>query len=96
MTHFALVLERAGFEFLIDTRDLWRPAYVYVRRGLERGAVWLDDDEVSFVTQPPYGRSERERVVALVRQHVDDLLMAWHSLRDDVRRGRLGRNTLVD
>ena len=94
--HYALVLETEGCEFLIDTRDLWRPAWVYVRRGLESADVWLDDDEVSFVKPPHFGPAEQEQVLELVREHVDELLDAWHSLRDDVRRGRLGRNVLVE
>ena len=94
--HYALVLETDGFDFLIDTRDLWRPSWVLVRRGLENAEVWLDDDDVSFVRPPRLRPAEREQVLELVREHVDELAYAWISLKDDVRRGRLGRNTLVE
>ncbi len=92
--HYALVLETEGYELLIDTRDLWRPEWVCVRRGLETAAVWLDD--VSFVKPPRLPPAERRRVLALVREHADELLDAWYSLKDDVCRGRLERNLLVE
>jgi hypothetical protein len=91
---YALVLEEDGYEFLIDTRDLWKPPRVLVRRGYAEGEVWLDDD-VSFVKSRFMPRDE-QRVLALVREHIDDLLMRFLTLKDDVRRGRLGRNLLVD
>ncbi len=94
--HYALVLETEGFEFLIDTRDLWRPSWVYVRRGLEGADVWLDDDDVSFMTPPQLRPADQRRVLELVREHIDELAYAWISLKDDVRRGRLERNTLVE
>lgn len=94
--YYALVLESDGFEFLIDTRDLWRPAWVYVRRGCETADVWLDDDDVSFVRPPRLRPGDQERVLEIVREHVDDLNMAWLSLKDDVRRGRLERNLMVE
>ncbi len=94
--HFALVLETEGYEFLIDTRDLWRPEWVCVRRGLESADIWLDEDDVSFVAPPRFRPAERERVLALAREHLDELLTAWCSLKDDVRRGRLDRNALVE
>ncbi len=94
--HYALVLETEGFEFLIDTRDLWRPEWVLVRRGLESADVWLDDEDVSFAAPPRLRPADQKRVLAIVRAHLDDLLMAWISLKDDVFRGRLGRNLLVD
>ncbi len=94
--YYALVLETEGYEFLIDTRDLWKPEWVCVRRGVETAAVWLDEDDVSFMKPPRFRPAEREQVLALVREHLDELLYAWCSLKDDVRRGRLGRNLLVD
>jgi hypothetical protein len=92
---YALVLEEDGYEFLIDTRDLWKPPRVLVRRGYADGEVWLDEDDVSFVKSRFLPRDEK-RVLALVREHIDDLLMRFLTLKDDVRRGRLGRNLLVD
>ncbi len=94
--HYALVLETEGYEFLSDTRDLWRPEWVLVRRGPESADVWLDDEDVSFMTPPHMRPADRERVLELVHEHVDELLYAWCSLKDDVRRGRLGRNLLVE
>ncbi len=93
--HFALVLETDGFEFLIDTRELWRPPCVYLRRGIEFYAVWLEE-EIGFVKPTRLAPAEREHVLALVREHADDLLDTWFSLMDDVRQGRLGRNLLVE
>jgi hypothetical protein len=94
--YFALVLETEGFEFLIDTRELWQPARVYVRRGPDISGVWLDEDDVSFMTPSRLRPAEPEQALALVRAHLDDLLDAWCSLKDDVFRGRLGRNLLVE
>ncbi len=93
--YYALVLEADGYEFLVDTRDLWRPECVHVRRGPELAAVWLDED-VSFAAPPRLRPAERKHVLALVREHLDELLYAWVSLKDDVRRDRLERNLLVE
>jgi len=43
-----------------------------------------------------FGTRDEGRVLALVREHMDELLDSWFNLREDVRRGRLERNTLVD
>ena len=93
--HLALVLETGGFEFLIDTHELWKPPRVHVRRGCAYADVWLDEDDVSFM-KSKFHLHDEKRVLALVREHLDDLLYAWCSLKDDVRRGRLGRNLLVE
>ena len=93
---YALVLEADDFEFLIDPRDLWKPARVLVRRGYAEGQVWLDEEDVSFVKPSKFGTRDEGRVLALVREHMDELLDSWFNLREDVRRGRLERNTLVD
>ncbi|MGH7506924.1 MAG: hypothetical protein ACRELX_14800 [Longimicrobiales bacterium] len=45
---------------------------------------------------PRFAPHDEERMLTLVRTHVDDLLGAWWSLKDDARRGRLERNVLVD
>ncbi len=94
--HLALVLETEGFQFLIDTRDLWRPEWVLVRRGPRCAEVWLQEP-VRFVRPPDFVGADRKRVLELVRAHADDLLYSWCSLKDDVRKGRLDEyNELVD
>ena len=93
--YYALVLETDGYEFLIDTRDLWRPECVYLRRGCELTAVWLGHP-VSFAAPPRLRPAERKRALALVREHRDELLDRWFSLKDDVCRDRLERNLLVE
>lgn len=94
---YALVLEVEDYEFLIDTRDLWKPPRVLVRRGYAEGEVWLDETDVSWSRPSKFGkRSEEEHVLGLVREHIDDLLYRWIGLKDDARRGRLERNVLVD
>lgn len=91
----ALVLETRGFQFLIDPRALWKPPRVLVRRGFMEAEVWLGEDDVSFMRSGLDEHDERV-VLALVRENLDELLMWWCALKDDVRRGRLERNTLVD
>ncbi len=93
--HYALVLETDGYELLIDTRDLWRPERVIVRRGLDSAEVWLYEP-VSFASPPRLRPAERRRVLALVRAHREELLDRWCSLKDEVRRDRLERNLLVE
>ena len=95
-TMYALVLEAEDFEFLIDPRDLWKPPRVLVRRGYAEGEVWLDEEDVSFMKPSRFSTRDERRVLALVREHLDTLLDAWFNLREDVRRGRLERNLLVD
>ena len=93
---YALVLEADDYTFLVDTRDLWKPPRVVVRRGFTEADVWLYEDDISFVRPPRFAPYDQERILALVREHIDDLLMSFVSLKDDVRRGRLERNLLVD
>jgi hypothetical protein len=92
----ALVLQTDGFDFLIDTRDLWKPPRVLVRRGVREAEVWLWDDDVEFMKPTTFLEEDEARILALVEIHCDELLMWWAELRNDVRRGRLERNVLVD
>ncbi|MGH7461600.1 MAG: hypothetical protein ACREMA_11320 [Longimicrobiales bacterium] len=92
---YALVMEADGFEVLIDPAELWKPPRVLVRQGWRQAEVWLDD-EVSFRKPGKFGRRDEERILALVRTHLDELLGAWFGLKEDVRRDRLDRNQLVD
>jgi hypothetical protein len=96
MPVYALVLEIDDFEFLIDTRDLWKPPRVLVRRGYADAEVWLDEDDVSFAKPSRFIPRDERRVLAMVRANLEDLLGAFYSLKDDARRGRLERNVLVD
>lgn len=93
---YALVLEAEGFQFLIDPRDLWKPPRVLVRRSYAEGEVWLDEHDISYVKPSKFSSRDERRVLALVNEHFDDLLMWWCSLKNDVRRGRLERNVMVD
>lgn len=91
---YALVLEIDRFELLIDTRLLWKPPRVLVRRGYQEAEVWLDETDISIM-RSKFGERDEEVVLTLVRDNFDDLLCWWCSLKDDVRRDRLERNTLV-
>ena len=93
---YALVLVEGDFEFLIDPRDLWSVPRVVVRSGWREAEVWLDEEGVSFRKPGKFGKRDEQRILALVNQHLDELLDSWFSLREDVRRDRLDRNTLVD
>ena len=93
---YALVLEAEGFQFLIDPRALWKPPRLIVRRGYLTAEVWLDESDISFMKASKFSVRDQTRILALVRENADDLLMRWISLKDDVRRGRLERNVLVD
>jgi hypothetical protein len=92
---YALVLEAEGCQFLIDPRALWKPPRVVVRRGHAEAEIWLDEDDVSFMRSSLDAHAER-LVLALVSEKLEELLMWWYTLKDDVRRGRLERNVLVD
>ncbi len=93
---YALILEAEGYEFLIDPALLWKPPRVLVRRGYMQAEVWLDETDVSFMKPNRFSVRDQTLILKLVRENIDDLLMQWHSLKDDVRRGRLERNALVD
>jgi hypothetical protein len=93
---YALVLQEEDFDFLIDPRDLWSVPRVIVRNGWREAEVWLDEEGVSFRRPGKFGKRDEERILRLVADNVDTLLDAWFSLREDVRRDRLDRNTLVD
>lgn len=92
---YVLVHEAEGYQFLIDPRALWKPPRVLVRRSHAEAEIWLDEDNVSFMRSRLDADTER-LVLALVSDNLDELLMWWYTLRDDVRRGRLERNVLVE
>ena len=93
---YALVLETDGYEFLIDPALLWKPPRVLVRRGWLQTEVWLDDTDISFMKPSKFSVRDQTRILHLVREHFNDLLMSWSTLKNDVRRGRLNRNVLID
>lgn len=93
---YALILETEDFQFLIDPRDLWKPPRVVARKGWLTAEVWLDETDLSFMKPSCFSVREQTRILELVRENLDDLLMGWCTLKDDVRRGRLERNVLID
>ncbi|MGH7481561.1 MAG: DUF4160 domain-containing protein [Longimicrobiales bacterium] len=93
---FAPVLEVDDLEFMIDPLQLRGPARVTVRRGDATAVVWLDHDGASLDESHGLSPFEERRVVRLVEEHLDELSDRWYGLREDLRRGRLGRNLLVD
>jgi hypothetical protein len=93
---YALVLEAEGFEFLIDPALLWKPPRVTVRRGYLSAEVWLDETDISFMKPSRMSVREQTLILKLVRENFDDLSMWWVALKDDVRRGRLEQNVLID
>jgi hypothetical protein len=68
---------------------------VHVRRGVRQAEVWLSED-VTLRRAGGFIPRDADRIVKLVEHYQDDLLNSWWSLKDDVRRGRLDRNTLVE
>ena len=93
---YALVLKAEGFEFLIDPALLWKPPRVPVRRGYTQIEVWLDETDISFMKASRFSVREQTCILQLVRQNFAELLASWCSLKDDLRRGRLERNALID
>ena len=93
---YALIFQDEGYEFLIDPALLWKPPRVLVRRGYTQAEVWLDETDISFMKPNRFSVRDQTQILRLVRENADELLTRWHSLKDDVRRGRLERNVLVD
>ena len=93
---YALILEIEDFQFLIDPALLWKPPRVLIRRGHLRTEVWLDETDISFMKPSKFSVRDQTRILQLVRENFDELLMWWCTLKDDVRRGRIERNVLVD
>ena len=93
---YALIMETEDFQFLIDPALLWKPPRVLIRRGHLRTEVWLDETDISFMKPSKFSVRDQTRILQLVRENFDDLLMWWCTLKDDVRRGRIERNVLVD
>lgn len=93
---YALVLEAEGFEFLIDPKLLWKPPRVTVRQGYLCADVWLDETDISFMKPSRFSVRDQTRILRLVHENFDDLSMWWVTLKNDVYRGRLERNVLVD
>jgi len=86
---YVRVLEQDDFLVLVDPAMLWKPPRVIVRRGFSQAEVWLDPDHIDFDRPGRFSRRENEQILELVRENVDELLDAWHNLREDVRRGRI-------
>lgn len=93
---YALVHQQDSYEFLVDPKDLWRPPRVIVRRGYIKAEVWLDERDISFMKASKFGVRDQEVILKLVKDNFDDLLMWWCNLKNDVRRGRLDRNVMVE
>jgi hypothetical protein len=93
---YALVLETDGFEFLVDPRALWKPPRLIIRRGYLQTEVWLDETDISFMKPSKFSVRDQQLILQLVRENIDELLCSWADLKNDVRRGRLDRNVLVD
>ena len=93
---YALVLEAESFQFLIDPAMLWKPPRVVIRRGYLQTEVWLDETDISFMKPSKFSVRDQTLILKLVEEHLDELLSWWVSLKDDVRRGRLERNVLVN
>jgi hypothetical protein len=93
---YALVLEAEGFQFLIDPAVLWKPPRLLVRRGSVQTEVWLDETDISFMKASKFSVRDQTLILNLVEEHLDELLCRWALLKDDVRRGRLERNVLVN
>lgn len=96
MRMYALVMYEDGFEFLVDPRDLWRPPRLFVRRERCVAEVQLEEGDVCLIRAGGFSDPDRRKILLLVEEYVDELLMAFYSLKNDVRCGRLARNTLVD
>jgi hypothetical protein len=93
---YALVHHADGLEFLVDPRDLWKPPRIIVRRGYQQTVVWLDETDISFMKPSKFSVRDQQHILKLVREHFDDLLDAWGSLKNDARTDRLERNTLIE
>lgn len=92
---YGLALERDGFEFLLELRLLRMAPRVLVRRGARTAEVWLWEDDLALVRPSDFDAATDDRVLTLVADHFEELLDTWYHLREDMRRGRLGRNLLV-
>ncbi len=93
---YALVLEAEGFQFLIDPALLWKPPRLLVRRGYTQTEVWLDETDISFLKASKFSVRDQTLILKLVEEHLDELLGRWALLKDDMRRGRLERNVLIN
>jgi len=60
-------MQTEGFDFLTDTRDLWKPPRVLVRRAFSEAAVWLDEDDISFMKPTGFLEREESHILELVR-----------------------------
>ena len=93
---YALILETESFQFLLDPALLWKPPRVRVRRGYLSTEVWLDKADISFMKASKFSVRDQARILGLVRENFDELLMSWSALKEDARHGRLERNALIE
>jgi hypothetical protein len=92
---YAVAMEIADLELLMDPRLLYGPPRLLVRRGGKTAEVWLDSDDLRFSRTGPFTEADRRRILALVEKHGDELIGWWFHFREDFKRGRLRRNPMA-
>jgi hypothetical protein len=92
---YAVAMEVADLELLMDPRLFYGPPRLLVRRGGKTAEVWLHEDDLRFSRPGPFTEAERRRILALVGKHVDELIGWWFHFREDFKRGRLRRNPMT-
>ncbi|HUP88273.1 MAG TPA: hypothetical protein VM100_02930 [Longimicrobiales bacterium] len=84
-------------EFLIDTQRLHTISHVIVRRGRLKCEVSLyGDDTEAEIRFSDFKQADNDRILALVLLHFEELITWWYEVRNDWKRERLERNTLID
>lgn len=70
------VLRLGPYRFYFYSGDAFEPPHVHVERDDNRAKVWLDP--VRLQESAGFRRPELNRIVALVAEHREVLLRAWH------------------
>jgi hypothetical protein len=70
------ILRTAGFRFYFFSHEPNEPPHIHLDRGGASAKVWLDP--VRLARNHGFAPHELTGILALVKQHREDLLEAWH------------------
>ena len=75
------VLRTGPYRFFFFSSDKHEPSHVHVEREAKRAKFWLEPVEVE--SNDGFGARELTRVSAIVEEHREELLRAWHDFFSD-------------
>lgn len=74
------VLRTGPYRFYFFSSDKHEPPHVHVERESKQAKIWLEPLELEW--NDGFGARELTRILAIVENHRQELLEAWHGFFD--------------